>query len=174
MRELDGNAQDPGRTSSLLNGAHPNGMGELSAQNANASASREVINVGREFGAICKACGTRFSVSIGGGFFFHLLRCNRCGATKAMPFKELGEIHLRYLKGLSMPYSVVSSEHDQGVKDTYPGEPLKEVDYFRAVKRLAGKCACGGSYSFNAPPRCPECGSTEYENDPEGGMMMYD
>jgi hypothetical protein len=91
-----------------------------------------------------------------------------------MHFKELGETHLRYLKGLGMPYAIVSSEHDQWVRDHYPGEPLNEEEYHRAVERLAGDCRCGGHFSFDAPPRCPKCGSTALENDPDKPPMLYD
>ena len=70
------------------------------------------LTVGSKYGAICGACGRKFSVSEGGGFTFHLLRCDRCGATREMSFEELGEVHLRYLKGLPGPYAIASAEHD--------------------------------------------------------------
>lgn len=35
-------------------------------------------------------------------------------------------------------------------------------------------CECGGSFSEDAPPRCPSCHSTELERDPSGYEVMYD
>lgn len=35
-------------------------------------------------------------------------------------------------------------------------------------------CKCGGTSSAEAPPRCPKCGSLEWERDPEGMEIMYD
>ncbi len=52
--------------------------------------------------AQCLECGKAFTVSHGSGFFFHLLRCGECGRTRAIGFDELGDLHLRYLKG-SLP-----------------------------------------------------------------------
>ena len=50
-------------------------------------------------GVICRACGQKSTVSEGGGFVFHLLRCDLCGDAKSISFEEIGEPHLRYLKG---------------------------------------------------------------------------
>jgi hypothetical protein len=68
---------------------------------------------GHQFGAVCSACGERFTVCEGGGFFFHLLHCNKCGKEKSIGFKDLGEIHLRYVKGLPGPYCVASMDSDK-------------------------------------------------------------
>lgn len=35
-------------------------------------------------------------------------------------------------------------------------------------------CDCGGSFSVEAPARCPKCGSTEYRQDPDGMSLIYD
>lgn len=117
--------------------------------------------MGEERRAICNACRHRFSMNIGGGFRFHLLRCDRCGAEKAIGFDSLGDIHLRYLKGLQGPYSVATADYDREVQRNYPGEPLPEGDYESKVEEFAGKCGCGGEYKFNAPPRCPKCKSSD-------------
>jgi ABC-type ATPase with predicted acetyltransferase domain len=29
------------------------------------------------------------------------------------------------------------------------------------VEKYAGKCTCGGSFKVNAPPRCPQCKSSD-------------
>jgi hypothetical protein len=35
-------------------------------------------------------------------------------------------------------------------------------------------CECGGSYTEDAPPRCPRCHSVHYRKDPDGVEVMYD
>ena len=29
------------------------------------------------------------------------------------------------------------------------------------IEKYAGKCTCGGSFKVNAPPRCPQCKSSD-------------
>src|SRR5660397_104797 len=64
----------------------------------------------------CLQCGNNFDVNSGGGFFFHLLHCDFCGKDKSIGFDEIGELHLRYIKGLPGPYCVASSSLDQHIK----------------------------------------------------------
>lgn len=59
--------------------------------------------MGMEYTAKCNKCGHEFEVSEGGGFFFHLLHCDKCGKQKSISFDEIGEPHLQYLKGLGAP-----------------------------------------------------------------------
>jgi len=73
--------------------------------------------------AKCRKCGKAFEYSDGGGFFFHLVRCDRCGKTKSVPFSRLGELHLRYLKGLPGPCAYATRDTDRKVQEEYPGEP---------------------------------------------------
>lgn len=126
--------------------------------------------MGVEVAAKCLACGEEFTVGHGGGFFFHLLRCDRCGETRSVSFEELGVIHIRYLKGLAGPYCVASMEHDQWVRENAQVEQLSEEEYYRSVEALAGTCPCGGKYTLSAPPRCPECRSTRIE---EGESVRF-
>jgi hypothetical protein len=128
--------------------------------------------VGQYYEATCRTCGNRFTASEGGGFFFHLLRCDTCGANRAISFEEIGEPHLRYLKGLSVPYCGASSEHDQWVRENFEGEPINEEQYHQAVEEIAGGCTCGGRFRFNAPIRCPECRSEDIEQRELG--LCYD
>lgn len=116
--------------------------------------------MGAEYSAKCLDCSHDFSISDGGGFFFHLLRCNTCGESKSVGFDELGELHLRYLKGLGGPYCIASSEHDEVVRNDPSIKPITEKEYHRKVKVFAGKCECGGKFLFGAKPRCPKCRST--------------
>lgn len=126
--------------------------------------------MGQEKNATCRECGHRFTIKDGGGFHFHLLRCEECGSTKDIGFDELGEIHLRYLKGLEAPYCIATSEHDEYVRENYDGEPLEEEEYESKVEEIAGKCKCGGQFRFDAKPRCPKCKSVEIE---EGEVTVY-
>jgi hypothetical protein len=130
--------------------------------------------MGATYNVKCKQCGHKFNVNSGGGFFFHILHCDLCGEDKSIRFEEIGEPHLRYIKGLPGPYCVASSGQDQYIKDNYPGEPMSEGEYHAAVEQIAGACECGGSYKFDAPPRCPKCRSTELEYDPARPHIMYD
>src|SRR3954471_23916246 len=130
--------------------------------------------MGMASGARCRACDHRLQINEGGGFTFHVLRCDRCGETRPVTFDELGLIHLRYLKGLPGPYSVATAEHDQHVKDTFTGKPLSERGYHTAVQKYAGRHSCGGAFKFRAPPRCPKCHSVALAEDPSGGVIMYD
>jgi ribosomal protein S27E len=122
-----------------------------------------VSTMGHQVKAKCRDCGNIFTVDHGGGFAFHLLRCDMCGKTKAVGFDALGELHLRYLKGLSGPYCVASSEHDRNIREHAPVEPISEDEYSRGVEAVAGNCICGGKYTLHAPPRCPKCRSTRIE-----------
>lgn len=36
------------------------------------------------------------------------------------------------------------------------------------------QCDCGGGFSADAPPRCPKCGSPDFDRDPDGMSMIYD
>jgi hypothetical protein len=119
-------------------------------------------------------CGQKFKENSGGGFFFHCLHCDTCGAYKSIGFGEIGEAHLRFIKGLPGPYCVASSGQDQYIKDNYPGEPMSEEEYYAAVEQIVGGCGCGGSHKFDSPPRCPKCRSAGLEYDPAGPYIMYD
>lgn len=128
--------------------------------------------MGHQVSSKCVECGNTFTVDHGGGFVFHLLRCDKCGKTKSIGFDRLGELHLRYLKGLPGPYCVGTSEHDKHVREHVDVEPISEHEYHRGVEKIAGKCRCRGKYVFDAPPRCPKCHSA---NIKEGEITgMYD
>ena len=113
--------------------------------------------------ARCLDCGGDFELNEDGGFFFHLLRCDKCGGTKAVGFDELGDLHVRYVKGLDMPYCGASAEGDRYIQEHVPVEPLSEHEYHSAIEAVVGECKCGGHYTFGAPPRCPNCLSTHID-----------
>lgn len=128
--------------------------------------------MGMEVDAKCLDCGHVFTVQLGGGFAFHLVRCDQCGVTKSISFDELGDLHVRYVKGLDRPWSVVSAHHDRYIQEEVPVEPITEDQYNAGIETVAGACACGGHFSLNAPPRCPKCCSLRIEEGEAG--LMYD
>ena len=132
--------------------------------------------MGRRSGVICRECGTRFDVDEGGGFFFDLLHCDTCGGTCSVGHQELGDIHLRYVKGLPGPYAVARSKMDRQIQQEYGGKPLTRAEYHAAAEATLEPCTCGGSYRYDARPRCPGCRSTQehWDVDPDGVMVMYD
>lgn len=130
--------------------------------------------MGSRFEAVCSVCGMRYPVNDGGGFFFHLLHCDTCGGDRRIGFDSLGEIHLRYIKGLGEPWCGASVEADRKVQETFPGEPLDEQEYHTLVEEIAGTCTCGGKFTFAGKPRCPRCRSTEYREDPHRERVLYD
>ena len=127
-------------------------------------------------GYICRACGAHFTVRSGGGFFFDLLHCERCGANHSVGHGELGDIHLGFVKGLVGPYAVARASLDRRIKADYPGEPLTRDEYHTRVEATLEPCTCGGRFRYEAPARCPGCGSTgkQWDEDPAAGLMMYD
>lgn len=128
--------------------------------------------MGHQVKAKCRECGSTFTVDHGGGFIFHLVRCENCGKTKSIGFDELGELHQRHLKGLPGPYCVASAEHDKDIREHAQVEPISEDEYHRRIEAIAGTCRCGGSYCLDASARCPKCRSTRID---EGEItVMYD
>ena len=128
--------------------------------------------MGHQVRAKCLDCGRTFKVDHGGGFSFHLLRCDTCGKTKSMAFDALGELHARYLKGLPGPYSIATAGQDEDIGEHAPVQPISEAECYKGIEKVGGRCRCGGSYRLDAPPRCPKCRSTRVE---EGEItVMYD
>ena len=133
--------------------------------------------MGHATGFICTTCDARFRVRVGGGFFFDLLHCDACGAAKGVSHQDLGEIHLRFVKGLApRPYAIVRSRTDQRIQTDYPGQPISRVEYRARAEGTLEACACGGRYRYGAPARCPSCRSTseQWKPDPKASVMFYD
>ncbi len=120
----------------------------------------------------CLDCGATFQVNHDGGFTFHLVRCDRCGRTKAIGFEKLGELHIRYLKGLETPYSMATAKLDAMARELPSGPPISEDEYHEGVELVAGRCRCRGKYRLDAPPRCPKCRSMKISE--RGITVMYD
>ncbi len=132
--------------------------------------------MGSASGFICRPCGARFMSSDGGGFFFDLLHCDTCGATRSVSHQDLGDIHLGFVKGLPGPYAVARRDMDRRIQAEYPGKPLTRGEYHTAAEATLEACKCGGTFRYDAPARCPECRSTSelWDVDPNGPMVSFD
>ena len=102
------------------------------------------------------------------------LHCDRCGKAASVGHQELGDIHLRFVKGLKVPYALARAAMDRRIQQEYPGEPLSRDGYHAASEATLDPCPCGGRFSYDAPPRCPTCASTSETWDPTGATMHYD
>jgi hypothetical protein len=132
--------------------------------------------MGNATGQICRVCATAFRLRQGGGFFFDLLQCDGCGGTQSVAHEDLGDIHLRFVKGLGHPHAVARAEMDRRIQSEYPGEPLSRDKYHAAAEATLDPCPCGGRFRYDAPARCPTCGSTSelWDRDPTAPSMHYD
>ena len=132
--------------------------------------------MGSTVGYICRSCGTHFTIGHGGGFFFDKLQCDQCGRSTNLGHRDLGDIHLRFVKGLKTPYAIARAEMDRRIQAEYPGEPLSRDEYHAAAEATLEACPCGGHFRYDAPARCPTCRSTNelWDRDPKAGGSHYD
>ncbi|MFP4056217.1 MAG: hypothetical protein ACLF0G_05045 [Candidatus Brocadiia bacterium] len=117
---------------------------------------------------VCQACGGRSRVREGGGRGHYLLHCESCGRATTVFRDQVLDAHLRYLKGLPEEGRALSADYDRERVESHPGEPIPLEAYWAAIEAAAGACACGGRFSLEAPPRCPNCRSADLEDDPDG------
>jgi hypothetical protein len=123
----------------------------------------------------CKRCDGQFVVKAGGGFFFDVLHCEKCGRDRSVRHADMGDVHLAFVKGLPGPYAVTRAAMDREIQATYPGEPLDRAGYHAAVEASLKPCACGGRFRYDAAARCPTCRSTaEWWEPTKGVSMLYD
>jgi hypothetical protein len=108
----------------------------------------------------CTACGDAFRIREGGGFFFDMLHCDQCGLARSISHQDLGDIHLRFVKGLKTPYATARWRLDRDIQANYPGKPLSRDEYHSAAESMIEPCGCGGRFRYAAPARCPKCRST--------------
>jgi hypothetical protein len=127
-------------------------------------------------GRICGTCGERFMVRDGGGFFFDVLHCDECGRPSSVSHEKLGDIHLRFVKGLRTPYAIARAGFDRAIQAGDPGEPLTREAYHAAAEATLGRCDCGGTFANDAPSRCPGCRSTSesWTDDPDAPAIFVD
>lgn len=124
---------------------------------------------------ICRTCGIHFMARSGGGFMFDLLHCDTCGATKSVSHQELGDIHLGFVKSLPGPYAVARPSMDRLIQQEHPGRALTGDESHAAAEATLDRRACGGTFRYDAPARCPGCRSTDdqWDVDPAGGRMDH-
>lgn len=114
--------------------------------------------MGHSHKAECRECGAKFEVDHGDGSDFHLLHCDKCGQTKNVRFASIRQLHGRYVKRLG-PRRAGPAQYRKWVADDSAPDSISKKEYLAAVEKVAGRCWCGGSYKFAAPPRCPKCRS---------------
>ncbi len=78
----------------------------------------------------CRQCNHKFTFDTGGGYYFDIMHCDRCGKSKSI------------------------SKEKQSESKNY------------------GKCRCRGSYTKDAPIRCPNCRSDDIED--QGTLIHFD
>ena len=130
--------------------------------------------MGSSTGQQCRSCGTSFVVDQGGGFFFDQLHCDQCGRVWSIGHADLGDLHLGFVKGLGRPYAIARAENDARIQREFPGPVVSGEAYVAGVEALAPACECGGSFKYDAPPRCPTCRSTSEDWTPTGYMIFVD
>jgi hypothetical protein len=119
--------------------------------------------MGISYLAKCLTYGNNFTIYNGSSFLCHILYCDRCGKPKVVHFNEISDLHSRYVKGLDRPYSSLTATYDSYIQETLEVEPISKEQYHALVEKSVGRCSCGGTYSFNANPRCPKCHSADIE-----------
>jgi DNA-directed RNA polymerase subunit M/transcription elongation factor TFIIS len=106
--------------------------------------------MGYSYKACCRSCGNHFRADVGGGRRWELLRCSLCGSSETIAHDQIMET----VRNLNEQLRQVDLEDDfNRVHD----------EFRRSVETYAGVCRCGGRLTFDAPPRCPACSSTEIE-----------
>jgi len=118
--------------------------------------------------ATCLDCGAQFTVSAGGGFRFHRLRCDTCGKTVSVGFEELGQLYRRHLESLPLPAGVDSEERNRYIEKSLAYAP--KPDDHVGIETILDPCSCGGRFAFDAPPHCPQCRSAHIE---QGRVVEY-
>ncbi len=114
--------------------------------------------------SVCRRCGHFFEVeNPAPGDKVDLLRCNRCGRTRYIPFEEttalLEQVAAERRSRENFPLEFMGNEM---LLDSN-GEPRWLWGFYRKLEEYAGECTCGGSFRRHAPPRCPQCGSQDID-----------
>ena len=116
--------------------------------------------MGYGFEARCLDCDTKFMVREGTGMFAYILRCEKCGEETGFAFRDHEALFRKYADLLPGPYCVANFDNKE-----YDPETQAVINDFRQiVESIAGKCKCGGNYTFFALHRCPKCYSTRFED----------
>src|SRR6266480_2157703 len=107
----------------------------------------------------CNDCQTEFPASEGGGFLFHLLRCEFCDKTQSV--------------GVDDWPSTISVRTDLA-------QLLKRYSTMEEIRRVRQTFVCphcGGQLRDDLRPQCPHCRSRNTKLSPSHGdlwVCMYD
>jgi hypothetical protein len=104
----------------------------------------------------CFSCGNIFKVKKVPHFRSRLvIYCEKCGQQKVVWAEDIGIGFLPFVLGTDSP---PGSPPGKWVKN-YKFKGITRDQWWQAVSYITGKCKCGGSYTRDATPRCPKCGS---------------
>jgi Zn finger protein HypA/HybF involved in hydrogenase expression len=88
----------------------------------------------------------------------YVLTCGRCG--EEYPFNE----------GRGFVFRMLHCDRCGKEKSVLFGD----ANYDEERGKYSRHCRCGGSFTLDAPPRCPKCGSTEHKGMDGNAMCLYD
>ena len=100
--------------------------------------------MGSRTGYDCESCGTSFAVDSGGGFMFDQLDCDTCGKVWSIGHRDMGDLHLGFIKGLDRPYAIARAAGDARIQREWPGPVVSREDDYAGVEAMAPVCECGG------------------------------
>jgi hypothetical protein len=121
--------------------------------------------------AQCHDCGEVYEEHIGGSFTSQGLKCDKCGKTMEIHCHDIPELSIQLL-GYEDYCAVARILPDKNSRDRKKLKRISLEEFNRGVEEFAGKCDCGGKYTFDAPPRCPKCCSTNIKE--VGSKLFYD
>jgi hypothetical protein len=103
---------------------------------------------------------------------FDQLHCDQCGKVWSIGHRDMGDLHLGFVKGLGRPYAIARAASDARIQREFPGPVVTREAYYAGVEAMAPACECGGSFRYGAGPRCPTCRSTS-EQWTEGRTLVH-
>jgi Zn finger protein HypA/HybF involved in hydrogenase expression len=137
--------------------------------------------MGALYGAICKECGTKYKARLGPNMLGFVVHCDKCGKEiSGGDSFSLNWLYERYTKWLQISELIAKGADEKAIEsinnDRYGhiGSPIDRNEYIKLIEEVLGRCKCGGNYTHDAPPRCPNCGSKEYDEDPDVGWFLTD
>jgi len=137
--------------------------------------------MGISYGAICKECGTKYKARMGQNMLGFCVHCDKCGEEIIGADKfSLNNPYRKYIKWLEISELIAKGADEKVIESInndrygYIGKSIDRNEYIRLIVKVLGKCKCGGNYTHDAPPRCPNCRSKEYEEDPDVEFSMTD
>ncbi len=101
--------------------------------------------MGSSYAATCNACGHEFEFNDGPSMMAAQLRCDQCGKDE-------------WIRLDAMPPALRSYDYDPA------DDPDSKVN----------KCRCGGTFTQEAPPRCPRCRSADLKYNENALTACYD